>query len=100
MHALATDALQDLGGALGHNGLELSGTLDEQESRKPERVDAEPLARHTEHVCVLPSREDVHVPQREQHVIRRRAGRVVRRVAHGRDAQLEQVEERGAQCCF
>jgi len=74
MHALASDALEDVAGALGHNGLELGGTLDEQESRKPERVDAQPLARRGEHVRVLPSREDVHVPQREQHVVRWRAG--------------------------
>ena len=70
MYTLATDALEDLGGALGHNGLELGGTLDEQESRKPERVDAEPLARYCDHVRVAPSREDIHVPQREQHVRR------------------------------
>jgi len=65
MHALASDALEDVGGALGNNRPELGGTLNEQESRKPERVDAKPLARHREHVRVVPSREDIHIFQRE-----------------------------------
>ena len=65
MHPLATDALEGVGGALVQNSLELGGTLDEQESRKPERIDAQPLARHGVHVHVLPSREDIYVPQRE-----------------------------------
>ena len=38
----------------------------------------------------MPSREGIHVPRREQRVIRWCAGWVVRRVAHGgRDSQLE-----------
>jgi len=69
---LASDALEDIGGALGHNSLEHCGTLDEQESRKPERINVQPLAQHREYVPVrvVPSREDIHVPQREHHVIR------------------------------
>ncbi len=94
MHALARDAPEHVGGALGHDGVELRGTLDEEEARKAERVDAEALARRGEHVRVVPPREDVHVPEREQHVVRRRARGVVRRVPHRRDAQLEQIEER------
>ena len=65
MHALASGALEDLGGPLGHNSLDLGGTLDKQESPKPERVDGQPLARHDEDVRVVSSREDIHVPQRE-----------------------------------
>ena len=41
---------------LGHNGFELRGILDEQEYRKAERVDAEPLAGHRENVCIVVSR--------------------------------------------
>jgi len=65
MHALASDALEDVGGALCHYRLELGGTLDEQVSRKAERIDAKPLARQGEHVSIVPSREDIHVSQRE-----------------------------------
>jgi len=62
---LASNALEDVGGALGHNRLELGETLDEQESRKAERADTKPPARHGEHMLIVPSREDIHVPQRE-----------------------------------
>jgi len=62
MHALASDALEDVGGALFHYRLELSGTLDKQESSKPKR---KPLARQCEHVNVVPSPEDIHVSQRD-----------------------------------
>ena len=62
MYALASDDTEDIGRALGHNCLELGGALDEQESRKPERVDAQLLARqgrHGEHVRIVPSWEDI-----------------------------------------
>jgi hypothetical protein len=42
----------------------------------------------------VPPRKDVQEPEREQHVVRRRARGVVRCVPHRRDAQLEQIEER------
>ena len=94
MHALACDALEHVGGTLGDDGLELSGTLDEQETRKPERVDAQGFVRGRELVRLAPSREDVHVSEREQHVVRRRPHGVIGRVPHRRDAQLEQLQER------
>lgn len=94
MHALACDALEHVCGTLSDDGLELSGTLDEQETRKAECVDAQAFVRGGELVRLSPSREDVHVSEREQHVVRRRPRGVIDRVPHRRDAQLEQLQER------
>jgi len=69
MHALASDALEDIGGALFYYHLELGRTLDEQESSKPKCIDAQLLAQHCEHMRALLSQEDIHVTQHEQHII-------------------------------
>ena len=86
MHALAPDAPKHITGSLGPDGLELISTLDEQEPRKAERIDAERLARRGQHVRLAQPREDVHVSEREHDVVGRRARGVVRCVPHGRDA--------------
>ena len=102
MHTLARDTPEDVGRSLGDDGLELGGTLDEQVSRKAERVDVDidavterlrPAVRD-DAVHLTLSRKDVHVSEREQHIVRRRARRVACRVPHGRDAQVEQFQER------
>ena len=69
MHALARDAPEHITGSLGPDGLELSGTLNEQESRKAERVDAERLARYGKHVRLAQPWEDVHVSEREHDIV-------------------------------
>jgi hypothetical protein len=93
VYALARNGPEHVGGSLSNERVELSGALDEQEARKTERIHAQRLVRDGERVRLVLPREDVHVRERQHDVVRWRAGRVVRRVPHRRDAQVEQVYE-------
>ena len=86
VHALARDGPEHVGGSLGDERVELRGALDDQEAGETERVNAQRLVRDGERVLLTPPREDVHVRQRQHDVVRERAGRVVWRVPHRRDA--------------
>ena len=70
VHARARDGLEHVRRALRRDGAQLRLALDKQEPRKAERVHAQRLAGHREPVRLAPPREDVHMPERQHHVVR------------------------------
>lgn len=100
MYAIARDAAQDLADTLLDDCLELLLALDEQAAGEAHRVDAQLIARFGERVRLLLARDNVHVLEREDDVVRDRrlgargaVGHRRRVPAEGREREVEELHE-------
>ncbi len=91
------DCPQDLSDTFLLHCLQLRLAFHKEHPRKSECIDAQLVARLAQHMVFELSRDEMHVFECEDHVVRRRTRRVCRIVTNRRDRQVKKGDKRLAQ---